>query len=249
MSMTARGPRKMARPSVAGLYTYRDGKRVPLIKRPDEFVVRTSPQAAADAGFTVLEKVSPHSTRVGVSAPDLESTMARARAIAPTHHAYDAAETGTEFLVTDRVIVTFRTAPSEADLGAFTARYALVLLQTYSDREFLFQLTDHTGMNPVKLVVQLNEQEPLVERADHDLNLRVFRRQFVLPTDPAYAREWHLHTNFADPAVDPRSSSRCEGAWQALGHFGSADVVVGVTDDGCRLDHGDFNSPTKFAGW
>ena len=129
------------------------------------------------------------------------------------------------------------------------ARYSLVLLQTYSDREFLFQLTDHTGMNPVKLVVRLSEEEPLVERADHDLNLRVFRQQIALPTDPAYAREWHLHTHFSDPAVDPRSSSRCEGAWQVLNHFGSAEVVVGVTDDGCRLDHGDFNSLDKFAAW
>ena len=129
------------------------------------------------------------------------------------------------------------------------ARYSLVLLQTYSDREFLFQLTDHTGMNPVKLVVRLSEEEPLVERADHDLNLRVFRQQIALPTDPAYAREWHLHTHFSDPAVDPRSSSRCEGAWQVLNHFGSAEVVVGVTDDGCRLDHGDFNALDKFAAW
>lgn len=231
------------------IYTYRDGERVPLIKRPDQFVVRASPEAAAAAGWTVAERVSPHSTRVTTSASELDAAMVRARAIAPTHHAYDVAATGEEFLLTDRVIVTLRRAPSQADLSSFMARYGLVLLQTYSDREFLFQLTDHTGMNPVKLVVRLNEEEPLVERADHDLNLRVFRRQIALPTDPAYAREWHLHTHFADPAVDPRSSSRCEGAWQVLNHFGSAEVVVGVTDDGCRLDHGDFNALGKFATW
>jgi subtilisin-like proprotein convertase family protein len=249
MNTAAAGARRVGRSSTGGLYTYRDGKRVPLVKRPDQFVVRASPQAATDVGLTVLERVSPHSTRVAAAPPDLESAMERARAIAPTHHAYDAADTGTEFLITDRVIVTFKAAPSEAELASFTARHALVTLQKYSDREFLFQLTNHTGMNPVKLVVQLNEQESMVERADHDLNMRVFRRQITLPTDPAYAREWHLHTRFADAAVDPRSSSRCEGAWQALGHFGSADVVVGVTDDGCRLDHGDFNSLDKFATW
>jgi subtilisin-like proprotein convertase family protein/subtilisin family serine protease len=193
--------------------------------------------------------VSPHSTRVITSAATLDEDMARARAMAPTHHAYDIAATGEEFLITDRVFVTFKEAPSEADLGTFMARYGLVLLQTYSPREFLFQATDHTGMNPVKLVVRLSEQEPAVERADHDLNLRVSKLQFTLPTDPAYAREWHLHTRFTDPAVDLRSSSRCEGAWQILNHFGDGDVVVGVTDDGCRLDHGDFDSPGKFATW
>jgi subtilisin-like proprotein convertase family protein len=34
-----------------------------------------------------------------------------------------------------------------------------------------------------------------------------------------------------------------------LDHFGNFDVVVGVTDDGCRLNHPDFDSPGKFAGW
>jgi subtilisin-like proprotein convertase family protein len=247
--MAANRPRRTERAGESGLYTYRNGKRVPLVKRPDEFVVRTTPEAAVEAGLPVGETVSPHSTRVATSPADLESDMARARAVAPTHHAYEVADTGTEFLITDRVLVTFRTAPSQTELGDFTARYALVPLQTYSDREFLFQLTDHTGMNPVKLVVRLNEEEPSVEQADHDLNLRVFRRQFTLPTDPAYAREWHLHTHFSDPAVDTRASARCEGAWQALAHFGTAEVVVGVTDDGCRLDHGDFNASGKFAGW
>src|SRR5262247_4075146 len=99
------------------IYTYRDGKRVPLIKRPDQFVVRASPEAAAEAGWTVAERVSPHSTRVTTSAFELDSAMARARAIAPTHHAYYAAATGTEFLITDRVFVTLRRAPSQADLS------------------------------------------------------------------------------------------------------------------------------------
>ena len=230
-------------------YTYRDGKRVPLAKRPDQFVIRASPETAARAGWREAEQVSPHSTRVTTQSSRLDEEMSRARTMAPTHHAYDIASTGEEFLVTDRVLVIFKQPPAEAELATFMTRYRLVLLQTYSPREFLFQLTDHSGMNPVKLVVVLNEQEPMVERADHDLNLRVSKKQFSLPTDPAYAREWHLHTRFADPAVDARSSSRCEGAWQILNHFGGADVVVGVTDDGCRLDHGDFNSPGKFAAW
>jgi subtilisin-like proprotein convertase family protein/subtilisin family serine protease len=235
--------------SLTDSYTYRDGKRIPLRKRADQFIVRATEEAAADAGWQATELVSPHSTRVTTPPSMLDADMSRARALAPTHHAYDIAATGEEFLITDRVLVTFKDAPSEADLGEFMARYSLVLLQTYSPREFLFQLTDHTGMNPVKLVVLLSEQEPTIERADHDLNLRVSTKQIVLPSDPAYAREWHLHPRFTNPSVDPRSSARCEGAWQILNHFGAADVVVGVTDDGCRLDHSDFNSPGKFAAW
>jgi len=230
-------------------YTYRGGKRVELEKRPDQFVVRALPDELRDLGFPDPEKVSSASSRITARAPDLEPLMARARSVAPTHHAYYNADSGDEFLITDRIIVRFKQAPPREQVDAFAARYGLVLREAYSDRDFLFQLTDHTGMNPVKLVVQLTEQEPGVELADHDLNRRVHRRAVTLPTDPAYARQWHLHRRFQHADVDPRSSSRCEEGWQVLGHLGSPDVVIGVTDDGCKLDHPDFDAPGKFAGW
>ncbi len=34
-----------------------------------------------------------------------------------------------------------------------------------------------------------------------------------------------------------------------LDGYGSSDVVVAVSDDGCQLDHPDFDSNNKFAGW
>jgi subtilisin family serine protease len=231
------------------LYTYRNGEKVPLTKRPDQFVVRADPDELPGVDVLAEELVSPHSMRITTSAESLDAAMADARVVAPTHHAYDTAGTGHEFLITDRVLVTFKNVPPLAELDAFAAKYSLVKLQSYSDREFLYQLTDHTGMNPVKLVVALTENEPALERVDHDLNMRVTRYAITLPTDAAYAREWHLHTHFVNPEVDARSSSRCEGAWQAMDGFGSGEVVVGVTDDGCRLDHRDFDSGAKFAGW
>jgi hypothetical protein len=127
--------------------------------------------------------------------------------MAPTHHAYYVADSGQEFLITDRVLVTFRQPPTPEELDGFIGRYALVIREAYSDREFLLQLTDHTGMNPVKLVVTLQEEEPLVEIAEHDLNRRASVYQFALPTDPFYLRQWHLHTRRADPLFDARSSS------------------------------------------
>jgi hypothetical protein len=121
----------------------------------------------------------------------------------------------------------------------------LIREATYDDRDDLFQLSDHTGMNPVKLVVTLTEQEPLVESADHDLNHRMSTQQVALPTDPAYPRQWHLHTRLNNAHFDSRSSSRAEAAWQLLDNFGSTDVVVGVTDDGCKLDHPDSSMRTR----
>jgi subtilisin-like proprotein convertase family protein/subtilisin family serine protease len=74
------------------------------------------------------------------------------------------------------------------------------------------------------------------------------RRAYAQPTDTHYLRGWHLHNRFVDAQVDPRSSSRCEQAWQLLDGFGSSDVVIAISDDGCRLDHADF-SDHKFADW
>jgi subtilisin family serine protease len=237
-------------PSTQTVYTYRAGRKIQLEKRPDQFVVRALPDRLAEIGLPGAERVSSASSRVSVQARTLEPLMAAARAVAPTHHAYCVAGTDREFLITDRILVTFREAPLPERLGTFAAKYGLILRESYSDRDHLFQLTDHTDMNPVKLVVRLTESEPEVEAAEHDLNQRPrVASQFVVPSDPSYARQWHLHTRLQDPTFDLRASSRCEDAWRRLGGFGDPTVVVGLTDDGCRLDHGDFDSEDKFAGW
>jgi len=223
-------------------YTYRGGEKVPLEKSTNQFVVRALPERLKDVGIADAATVSPASSRVTVRSADLEAMMNRSRAIAPTHHAYYIAGTEEEFLITDRILVSFRTPMPDAEVDAFANRYNLVLKEKFGDRDYLFQLTDHTGMNPIKLVVKLTEQEPQVQSAEHDLNHRLSKYQFFVPSDPAYASEWHLHTRFNNAQFDPRSSSQVEAAWQLLDHFGSLSVVAGITDDGCKLDHSDFDS-------
>src|SRR5215510_9149840 len=154
-------------------YTYRAGEKVSLQKEPDQFVVRALPETLRDLGVTNAERVSSHSSRVRTSTQNLEPMMARLREVAPTHHAYKDAASGSEFLITDRILVTFKEAVTPEQLDAFAARYGLMLKTAYSDQDYLFQLTDHTGINPVKLVVKLTEDEPLVATAEHDLNQRM----------------------------------------------------------------------------
>lgn len=232
-------------------YSYRNGKKVALYKKSDEFVVRTPtvPQLTG-TGAMPAERVSPASTRMKVSAAELESAMAASRAIAPTHHAYYQAQTDQSFDITDRILVTFKQAPADTQLDVFVNKYALRQLARYSETDFLFQLTNDTGVNPVKLIVQLTENEPGIAFAEHDLNMKVSKYALTLPIDPNYIQQWHLHLHTATSSdFDPRSSSRCEEAWQLLDSFGRSDVVVGLSDDGCKLDHPDFDSPGKFAGW
>ncbi len=230
-------------------YTYRCGVRLNLKKRPDQFVVRRLP-ADLPSKMSAAEQTSTASTRVTCAKGQLESLMTDARKLAPTHHAYETVDTGGDFLITDRVIVTFKEAVDTEAVGAFAGKYALEILERISDRDYLLRLTDATGMNPVKLVVKLTEEEDLVANIDHDLNM-VFKKTAVqLPMDPSYQDQWHLHRRRAPSSdYDPRSSANCEAAWQALDGYGNRDVVVSVADDGCQLDHPDFDSPGKFAGW
>lgn len=233
----------------AKTYTYRGGEKVALEKSPDQMVVRALPASLDDVAIASSEQVSSASTRINTRGADLDTLMERSRVVAPTHHAYYEADSGSEFLITDRIFVTFKEALSDQDVDAFAGRYALVKKATYSDRDYLFQLTNHTGMNPVKLVVKLTEDEPYIEAAEHDLNQRMNAEQFSVPTDPDYPRQWHLHTHLNNPDFDVRSSALCENCWRLMNGFGSNEVVVAVSDDGCKLDHHDFDSADKFASW
>ncbi len=230
-------------------YTYRSGKKIELKKSGDQMVVRALPDSLDDAAIVHKQQVSSRSTRITTTATELDAVMHRSRTVAPTHHAYFEAQTGAEFLITDRIFVVFKRPPSMEAVDAFAGRYGLVKKAAYSDRDYLFQLTNHTGMNPVKLVVKLTEDDPMVETAEHDLNQRVQTAQFAVPSDPQYGKEWHLHTGLNDPDYDIRACSQCEAAWRLLDHFGRDDVVVAVSDDGCKLDHHDFDSAGKFADW
>ena len=98
-------------------------------------------------------------------------------------------------------------------------------------------------------MVKLSEDNSLVDYAEHDLNIRAATYQFSNPTDPSYEQQWHLHRKSTHAEFDVRSSSDCEKAWNALDGMGSKEVIVAVADDGCKLDHPDFDSGNKFAGW
>ena len=229
--------------------TYRNGQKLKLLKSQDEFVVRMLPSEVEKLDFHDVMQVSSASTKVKTQAATLESDMQKCREKAVAHHAYYAEETRSPFFISDRVLVVFVEGTTSEQIDSIIARYGLILRKKYSENEFLFQLTNHTGMNPVKLVVKLTEQESVVSMAEHDLNHQIKKYAFSLPQDPQYLKQWHLHNRLADREFSPRGSSNCEGAWRLMQSFGSQDVVIGISDDGCKMDHPDFSAPGKIAAW
>jgi len=194
-------------------YTYRCGQKFELEKSPDQMIVRALPEQLNDAAIADAKQVSSASTRIKTSTSELDTLMERSREIAPTHHAYNDSQSGSEFLITDRIFVTFKETLTDEQVDEFANHYGLLNKAAYSDRDFLFQLTNHTGMNPVKLIVKLMENESRVHMAEHDLNQRISRYQFSIPQDPDYVQQWHLHTDFNHPDYDVRACSLCEESW------------------------------------
>ncbi len=233
------------------LYTYRNGKKVYLKKEENQIVTRALPEDLAKRGIEEgVEQVSSGSSKITVKKEDRDTMMDELRESVVTHHAYSVEDVDNEFLITDRIIITFKEKMSNEKLGEFIAKYALTIVQKYSEKDYLLQLTNQTGMNPVKLVVQLHENEgDVIDYCEHDLNQRMMKFDVPMPVDNKFINQWHLHDALSDPSFDSRSSSNCDGAWNLLNNFGSPDIVIGVTDDGCRLDHLDFDSVDKFAQW
>src|SRR5215470_17236250 len=126
----------------ATTYTYRAGRRLALRKDPAQFVVRALPDRLTSVGIAAAERVSSASSRVRTDAASLERLMSESRRVATTHHAYYEADTGQEFLITDRIIVTFRDGVSLAQVDAFAGRYGLIKQAELAPRTYLFQLTD-----------------------------------------------------------------------------------------------------------
>src|SRR5690348_3868635 len=121
------------------LYTYRNGARVELRTRPDRFVARAAPEDLRGLGLKTIEKISPRSYRVSVEPARLAAAMAEARRLGPVFHDHEIAATGQEFLITDRVFVTFAAPRSKQQLVEFARRHGLAMLEKYTDRDFLFQ--------------------------------------------------------------------------------------------------------------
>ncbi len=65
-----------------------------------------------------------------------------------------------------------------------------------------------------------------------------FYEAYDTPDDPLYPQQWHLHNTGENESVK-YADARVWEAWVET--VGSSDVVVGVNDDGCDLNHEEFD--------
>ena len=237
-------------------YTYRNDMRIELNVRDNELVARLGSDEATDLGFKVNGMLSSASVSIATSKETQEEDLENLRSHGPAFLFYEDALTAAPFLITDRIIVTLKTSDDIETINDLLGEHALEVFDTLSETEYVLRLASNSEKDPISLVVHLNEHKPKgVSFVEHDLNHLVQpmgeskkENSILQPSDPHYRGQWHLHTRAVHSDFDPRSSSNCEEAWNLLGSYGDPNIVVGVTDDGCRLDHPDFDEK-KFAGW
>ena len=235
-------------------YTYRNGKKLDLDIDDKQIVVRQSSEQITASGHSVTKRLSSASFAVPTATEDRERVISSLQTNGPVYPYYVRRDDGAPFLITDRLIVTVTNINA---LIVLQNQFGLEVVSKFSETEYVVRLTTDSDSDPIRIVVRLNEAMPEgVISVDHDLNYLVQISQpsevhSLAPlhrSDTDYIRQWHLHSLSQDTDFDPRSSSNCEEAWALLGSYGSSDIVIGVTDDGCRLDHPDFDDG-KFVGW
>jgi subtilisin family serine protease len=196
-------------------------------------------------GVRALRAVTNQVFKVETLATERDSTMAALRSgpyAAVVHHAYRhaAAEDGTIYYITDRIVVRFRAGVSPRVATVALARLQLKVLKAYADsRTHLVQVTSGAGENPVKVANRLAE-DPAVEFAEPNCVNRFLTAQ--VPSDTYFPRQWHL--NAADgPQLLAAASVDALKAWDVT--RGQRSVVVAIIDDGFDLTHPDFTGEGK----
>jgi subtilisin family serine protease len=226
---------------MATTYTYQGGRKITLHAQPTRFISRASRKCLEEAGFRAINPISRHSWSIRSTAETIEADFERARRIAPAFRVYTVEDTGSDFLVTNRIFVRIR---SGLDPQRFASSHQFDILKCLSPQDYLCQVEQSADV--LEVVRTLSEKEgETVEFVDHDLNVHSEPGHF--PNDPMFEKQWYFRSASKENFVDPCALVDCTSAWEA-GVEGS-EVVVGVIDCGCDLNERNFGGLDKFAGW
>lgn len=146
------------------------------------------------------------------------------------------------FVPTGTIYVEFVHNVPEGSKKELAARHNLAMLQKEKDGALTLGVTNG---DPVEISAAL-QREPIIRIAEPDLVTEAEVKNFAIPNDGLLSQLWHLE-NRGEIAGDfdglrAGADARVVAAWQLMQGFGSADVVIGIIDDGFDLTHPDVGS-------
>lgn len=141
-----------------------------------------------------------------------------------------------EAVLVDELIVSLKPGISASDYFASRPEFAsYVALQGTSD-QFIATVAAGSGEVALDVLNSLRSDEQL---AWIEPNFYQDWQKFYLPNDPRIGNQWHLE-NTGQGGGLPGADANLAEAWDVL-PGGSANITIGIIDDGIAIDHPDLN--------
>ena len=150
-------------------------------------------------------------------------------------------KTGTLLFPTPTIVVRVREEVHSSRFAELLpADLKLVRKLRLVDHQYLVALSNPQSDHPVLAARRLEDDHEWVEWADP--NFVQEWQHAMVPNDPLYPDQWHLHNDgtAGDPPGTSGADARAEAGWDI--ESGDGSVVIAVIDDGVELDHPDLQS-------
>jgi subtilisin-like proprotein convertase family protein len=192
-----------------------------------------------DNGISVFESQS-------LSSSELERALTLFPGVEKTSPVFLNGETKSEMALLDQVVVQLNEGFTTEDLLAEFPAIESIEPMLGTPDQLIVTLGDSIGPETLEWNSILDASD-LVERSVP--NFYQDWQRFYTPDDARFENLWHLH-NTGQFGATPGADSSLVEAWDVQ-QGGSADIVIGVFDDGVVNDHPDLNiweNPAEAAG-
>jgi subtilisin family serine protease len=258
-------------------YLWRGGEKIAVEQVEDRFTIVPATKESLEKihrlpGVEQVKKLQPRIYQVRTNPAERDVTINLLRFTMNNilvYHVYRPKGTaGTNYYLTDKIIVKFDPDCTNNHIDTLLEKYQLKVVKSYEKllRTFLLQMTASSNSggkqlskvrnsakrkssgnlkippeqyHPLVVANQLAE-EPFVVWAEPNLINR-FRPAYQ-PTDPYFKRQWHLYAE-SGPQLEAAASVDAPEAWEIS--RGERQIVLAVIDDGFDLEHPDFKVDGK----
>jgi hypothetical protein len=226
------------------------GQSVEIQKSTTHLALRPSPRHEGALASVLGGRGDLHLMGRGLGGFDLfraaeevcaEDTLEALRAlpeVAVASHVYTFADNGTPLVPTGELFFVFRENAPHKSCLALLREHQLQIAEIRGKREIIARTT-FLSPNPVKLAIELQARNELVETCEPNLSYPLVHGRTPAPFPGAGPATGHPGGG-SEGEPSPMDAAGIRDAWGYLGHRGSPSLVVAVVDQGFELPHPDL---------